>query len=90
MTEQTNNTNTPNSTSELQVRRDKLAALRAAGKDPFEITRFDVDADSAGVIAEFPKFEQSGERYSVKMAAPPTRTEAQIPCLVTRRNSRVP
>ena len=68
MTEQTNNTNTPNSTSELQVRRDKLAALRAAGKDPFEITRFDVDADSAGVIAEFPKFEQSGERYSVKMA----------------------
>ena len=26
----------------LQVRRDKLAELQAAGKDPFEITKYDV------------------------------------------------
>ena len=44
------NRNMPEQTSEqelselLQIRRDKLAALQAAGKNPFEITRFDRDA----------------------------------------------
>ena len=31
----------------LQIRRDKLAALQAEGRDPFLITKFDFDSDSA-------------------------------------------
>ena len=30
----------------LKVRREKLAELQAAGRDPFQITKFDVPADS--------------------------------------------
>ena len=37
----------------LQVRRDKLAALREAGKDPFEITRYDVTHYAAAVKENF-------------------------------------
>ena len=37
----------------LQVRRDKLAALREAGKDPFVITRYDVTHYAAQVKADF-------------------------------------
>ena len=43
--------NTPASTNELEVRRAKLAALQAAGQDPFEITKYDV-TDTAKEIAE--------------------------------------
>lgn len=42
--------NTPASTNELEVRRAKLAALQAAGQDPFEITKYDV-TDTAKEIA---------------------------------------
>ena len=37
----------------LQVRRDKLADLKAAGKDPYQITKYDVDNDSANIKANF-------------------------------------
>ena len=37
---------TQNSTSELAVRREKLATLVANGQNPYEITRYDVTADS--------------------------------------------
>ena len=36
----------------LQIRRDKLAALQDAGKDPFAITRFDVTHHSADVLRD--------------------------------------
>ncbi len=36
----------------LQIRRDKLAALQDAGKDPFAITRFDVTHHSAAVLRD--------------------------------------
>ena len=32
---------------QAQIRRDKLAALRAEGRDPFVQTKFDFNADSA-------------------------------------------
>ena len=32
---------------QAQIRRDKLAALQADGRDPFVITKFDVTDDSA-------------------------------------------
>lgn len=36
-----------------QVRRDKLAALREAGKDPFVLTRYPVNACAAGLKEGF-------------------------------------
>ena len=37
----------------LQVRRDKLAALKEAGKDPFQITKYDVTHHSAQIKDNF-------------------------------------
>ncbi len=42
----------------LQVRRDKLAELKAAGKDPYQITKYDVDNDSANIKANFEDFAE--------------------------------
>ena len=47
----------------LQVRRDKLAALKEAGKDPFEIVKYDVTANSAEIFANFEAME--GKEVSV-------------------------
>ena len=41
----------------LQIRRDKLAALQEAGRDPFRITRFDVTHHSSEVCADFAALE---------------------------------
>ena len=47
MSNENNNNNVQtNSTNELAVRREKLKALVEAGKNPFEITKYDVDACS--------------------------------------------
>ena len=42
---------------QAQIRRDKLAALRAEGRDPFVITKFDFDADSAAIKADYEGYE---------------------------------
>ena len=42
---------------QAQIRRDKLAALRAEGRDPFVITKFDFTADSAAIKADYEGFE---------------------------------
>ena len=39
------------------IRREKLAALQAEGRDPFQITKFDFDADSAAIKANYEAFE---------------------------------
>ncbi len=41
----------------LQIRRDKLAALQAAGEDPFVKTKYEVDAYSASVKDDFETYE---------------------------------
>ena len=41
----------------LQIRRDKLAALRENGDDPFIITKFDVTAHNADIRARFDAME---------------------------------
>ncbi len=41
----------------LKVRREKLAELQAAGKDPFKITKFDRDSVSVDILADFEKYE---------------------------------
>ncbi len=42
----------------LQIRRDKLSELQANGKDPFEITKFDVEHHSEQIKADFENFEE--------------------------------
>ena len=66
------NENQINSTNELVVRREKLAALVSAGKNPFEITSYDVTASSTEAIAAFTSREaeltESGEEMCVRIA----------------------
>ena len=60
-----------NSTSELVVRREKLAGLVEAGKNPFEITKYDVTYTSVQAISEFTEKEPTlaeGESITVRIA----------------------
>jgi len=41
----------------LQIRRDKLAALVAEGKDPFAVIRYDQDTHSTDIQADFDAYE---------------------------------
>ena len=41
----------------LQIRRDKLKELQESGNDPFQITRYQVDNDSANIKANFDALE---------------------------------
>ncbi len=59
----------------LKVRRDKLEELRAAGRDPYTVTKFDVDSTSAEIKEKFGALEaeqNKGEgdeiKYNVKLA----------------------
>ncbi len=58
----------------LRVRRDKLEELKNAGKNPFEITKFNVDAQSAEIKEKFLALEAEkgeegvGESYVVCVA----------------------
>ena len=40
-----------------QIRRDKLAALQAEGRDPFVQTKFDFNSDSAAIKGDYDAFE---------------------------------
>ena len=65
------NNQTINSTSELAVRREKLAALTAQGQNPFEITKYDVTHTAPDAIALFASKEQTlaeGETITVRVA----------------------
>ena len=42
---------------QAQIRRDKLAALQAEGRDPFVQTKFDFNADSAAIKADYEGYE---------------------------------
>ena len=57
MSNENNNNVQVNSTNELAVRREKLKALVEAGKNPFEITKYDVDATSREIKADYDAFE---------------------------------
>ena len=65
------NNNQPQSTSELAVRREKLNALYESGKNPFEITKYNVTIESASAIKLFEEKEPTlaeGETISVSIA----------------------
>ena len=49
--------NQPSATSEVQVRLNKLAELRAAGNDPFRITRYDADTFTGEIRDHFDAME---------------------------------
>ena len=54
----------------MQVRKDKLKELQEAGKDPFEITKYDRTEFSNQIKENFAKFENqdvsvAGDRKSV-------------------------
>ena len=67
-----NTANVLNDTSELKVRRDKLANLYETGKNPFEITKYDVTHTSANAIKEFTDNEEAlvaeGKEITVRVA----------------------
>ena len=66
------NNNVLNDTSELKIRRDKLNALYESGKNPFEITKYEVTHTSVNAIAEFSANEEAllaeGKELTVRVA----------------------
>ncbi len=72
MANENNQNQQQNQTSELVVRREKLAALVEAGKNPFEITKYETSHTSVDAIAEYTEKEealtQSGEALTVRVA----------------------
>ena len=52
---------------QAQIRRDKLAALRAEGRDPYLQTRFDFDACSADIKADYDAYEGKMVRLAGRM-----------------------
>ena len=63
-----NNHQALNATSELAVRREKLANLVAEGNDPYTITKYDVTADSASLIANYVDSEDPSQGEIVRIA----------------------
>ena len=62
---------TPSSTNELAVRREKLNNLYASGNNPFEITKFDRTHEAPDAIALFEEKESTlaeGETINVRLA----------------------
>ena len=53
MSEKNQSQNTENLGELLKIRREKLAALQEAGKNPFEITKYDVTHHSSDVKESF-------------------------------------
>ena len=58
-----NNQNGENLSQLLQIRRDKLKQLQESGNDPFRITRYETDNDSANIKENFDALE--GREVSV-------------------------
>ena len=65
-----NNQNQQNAQAEpslselLQIRRDKLSALQAAGKDPFQVNKYDVTHHSNEVEDNFEAMEVQAVRLA--------------------------
>ena len=72
MANENNQNQQQNQTSELVVRREKLAALVEAGKNPFEITKYETTHTSVNAIAEYAEKEEAltaeGKELTVRIA----------------------
>ncbi len=62
-----NNVQEVNISELLQVRRDKLAALKEAGNDPFKITKFDFDAYALDIKEKFEEYEGKTVKIAGRM-----------------------
>ena len=51
----------------LKVRRDKLADLQANGKDPFQITKFDVTHHSVDIKEDYERLEGTSVTVAGRM-----------------------
>ena len=70
-----------NDTSELKVRRDKLAALKEAGNDPYEITKYDVTHTSVNAIKEYAENEEALLAEGKELTVVALRNPYDIPLL---------
>ena len=52
---------------QAQIRRDKLAALQAEGRDPFIQTKYDFNADSATIKANYETYEEKSVRVAGRL-----------------------
>ena len=52
---------------QAQIRREKLAALQAEGRDPFLQTKFDFDTDSAAIKADYEAYEEKTVRVAGRL-----------------------
>ncbi len=52
---------------QMQIRREKLSALQAEGRDPFVQTKFDWNADSAAIKADYEAFEGKTVRVAGRL-----------------------
>ena len=52
---------------QAQIRREKLAALQAEGRDPFAQTKFDFNADSAAIKADYEGYEGKSVRVAGRL-----------------------
>ena len=62
-----NNVQEVNISELLQVRRDKLAALKESGNDPFKITKFDFDAYAQNIKDNFEEYEGKTVKVAGRM-----------------------
>ena len=51
----------------IQIRRDKLTALRDSGQDPFALTKYDVTAHNADIRARFDEMENRAVSVAGRM-----------------------
>ena len=54
----------------LKIKREKLAALQEAGKDPFKITKFDVTAHSRDIKENYGQMEGQDKHNKYSLSAP--------------------
>ncbi len=68
MTDITQNQTELDFSEQERIRREKLEALQAAGKNPYNITRFDVTHASSDILAQFEAWEKQGSSQTVSVA----------------------
>ena len=69
MSQNNNNPATQDLNEIVKVRHEKLAALKESGNDPFLITKFDFDNDSANIKANFNELESKTVKIAGRIIA---------------------
>lgn len=52
---------------QTRIRREKLASLRAAGEDPYKLTKYDVTARAADISSKFDEYENNTVRIAGRL-----------------------